>query len=81
MSMSDTRQRLIRCFQAVFPNLSDADAVRATTLNVSEWDSLATTILAAAIEEEFGIGFEPEDLEALQSFDSCARRCEGAAIP
>lgn len=67
--MSDTRQRLIRCFQAVFPNLSEAEAARATALNVSEWDSLATAILVAAIEEEFGVGFAPEDIESLQSFE------------
>jgi len=66
--MTDTEKRLIRCFQAVFPELSESDATDATTLRVAAWDSMATVTLAAAVEEEFGIQFEPEELENLTSY-------------
>lgn len=70
--MSQADERLIRCFQAVFPNLDDKQAVRATTANVSEWDSVASTNLIAVIEEEFGVEFPVSDIEKLDSFQKIA---------
>jgi len=67
--MPDTETRLILCFQAVFPELSDSDAKRASINRVTEWDSVATVTLAAAVEEEFGIHFPPQDIEKLTSFE------------
>ena len=68
--MSDTRQGLIRCFQAVFPELSESEAAQASMSSVAEWDSVATVILAAAVEEELGIQFDPEEIERMNSFQS-----------
>ncbi len=65
----DTQIRLIRCFQAVFPELSEGDAIRATADRISKWDSLATVNLAAVVEEEFGIRFAPQEIERLTSFN------------
>jgi acyl carrier protein len=65
--MTETRARLIRCIQAVFPGVSERDAVNAD----GSWDSVAMVTLAAVIEEEFGIQFEPEEIEKLKSFDNC----------
>ena len=69
--MTDTRERLIRCFQAVFPGLSETGAVTASMSNVAAWDSVAMVTLAAAMEEEFGVQFEPEEIEKMKSFHSC----------
>jgi acyl carrier protein len=69
--VSETQQRLVRCFQAVFPELKGSDAARANTNSLAAWDSVATVTLAAAVEEEFGIQFEPEEIEKIDSFESC----------
>lgn len=37
-------------------------------MSVGGWDSVATVTLAATVEEEFGIEFEPEEMEELISF-------------
>ncbi len=68
--MNDARERLVRCFQAVFPELSGSDAVRANTSRVAGWDSVATVTLAAVAEEEFEIEFAAEEMERLTSFES-----------
>jgi acyl carrier protein len=69
--VSETQHRLIRCFRAVFPELNtDRDALEANVSSVAAWDSLATVILAAAVEEEFGVQVEPEEIEKLTSFQS-----------
>ena len=76
--MSDTRERLIHCFQAVFPDLSENEAERATAQRVGAWDSVATVTLAAVVEEEFGTQFQPDDIENLTSFDAFLRVVNGA---
>lgn len=67
----DNQQRLIGCFRAVFPELRDSETVRASASSLAAWDSVATVSLAAAVEEEFGIQFDPEEIENLNSFQSC----------
>ena len=74
--MPDSRQRLIRCFQAVFPDLTDADAPRASIHRVAAWDSVAQVTLAAVVEEEFGFQFAVEELEKLDSFDAFLSRLD-----
>jgi acyl carrier protein len=63
-------QRLIRCFQAVFPELTETDVARASVSRLAAWDSVATVTLAASVEEEFGIQFEADDIEKMNSFQS-----------
>jgi len=72
--MADSSERLARCFRAVFPNLNDADVARANTSRTPGWDSLATTNLVAAVEEEFGIMFEADEIDRLNSFEAFAKR-------
>ena len=66
--MADTKARLITCFKAVFPDLSAVQAESASASTVAAWDSVATVTLAAAVEEEFDLQLEPEDLEKMDSF-------------
>lgn len=61
-------QRLIRCFQAVFPELTETDVTRASVSRLAGWDSVATVTLAASVEEEFGIQFEADEIEKMNSF-------------
>jgi acyl carrier protein len=66
--MSNTRERLIKCFGAVFPNLPESEAPQASSESVDGWDSLATATLLSVVEEEFGI--DVGDFDALHSFES-----------
>jgi acyl carrier protein len=66
--MDDHRSRLVKCFSAVFPELSADEIDRAQPDTVAGWDSIANVTLLAVIEEEFGIAVAPEDIEGLTSF-------------
>ena len=68
--MPDTKARLVTCFKAVFPDLSAAQAETASASAMAAWDSVATVTLAAAVEEEFDLQLEPQDLEKMDSFAS-----------
>lgn len=68
--MDDLQARLIKCFAAVFPELSEDQIRAATQKTVAGWDSVASVTLIALIEEEFGLEVAPEDLEHHLSFDS-----------
>jgi acyl carrier protein len=59
---------LIKCFSAVFPELSEKDIREASLTSVPGWDSVATINLLAVIEEEFSIEIDPQDLGHLVSF-------------
>jgi len=67
--MDDARIRLIKCFAAVFPDLTEAEIFRASLNSVANWDSTATITLITLIEEEFGIQIEPDGLENLVSYE------------
>jgi acyl carrier protein len=67
--MDDTRDRLVRCFSAVFPSLSPDAITRASVSNIDVWDSVASVTLLATVEEEFGIEMEIQDLADLVSFE------------
>jgi acyl carrier protein len=68
--MNDPEARLVKCFSAVFSELSEAELRSASTSTLASWDSLTTVTLIALIEEEFKIEVGVEDLERLVSFDS-----------
>jgi len=63
-------EKLMNCFSTVFPDLSQAEILRADTASVIAWDSLATVTLIAVVEEEFGVAIAPEDFEFMTSFES-----------
>ncbi len=70
--MNDTRSRLIRCFQAVFPQLSAEDMLAARQDSTEGWDSVATATLFALIQDEFEFELESDKLQDLDSFESIA---------
>jgi acyl carrier protein len=61
-------ERLVRCFAAVFPNLTPDQIPNASLENVAEWDSLASVTLVALLEQEFGAAIDIFDLPELTSF-------------
>lgn len=65
----DARERLLRCFEAVFPAVPAARLPQLSTDNEPAWDSLATATLVAVIEEEFGAEVPVDALPTLTSFD------------
>jgi len=69
--VNEIRPRLIRCFAAVFPELTPAQIVAATPTSVQAWDSVATITLTTVVEEEFGIPVD--DVEMAASFETLER--------
>ena len=65
--MDETRQRLAKCFQTVFPSLKTPES--ATRASLAEWDSIAEVTLLQVVSEEFDVPLDYEDLAAMSSFD------------
>jgi len=66
--MDDVQVRLMSCFGAVFPALTQKEILRADHHSVGRWDSVASVTLFAIIEEEFGVEVDLQDLPSLVSF-------------
>ena len=66
--MDDTRQRLMKCFEVVFPDLPKDAIVGASTATVEAWDSVAAITLMNVVEDEFGVEMDLDDLAGLDSF-------------
>ena len=67
--MDDCQARLVKCFQAVFPELSVEEITRASLASVATWDSVRTIVLVTVMEEEFGLEIDANDLQELISFE------------
>jgi acyl carrier protein len=67
--VDELQARLMKCFRAVFPTLSDDEIAHARPDTVPGWDSVAGVTLFAAIEEEIGIEIDVQDLVDLCSFE------------
>jgi acyl carrier protein len=65
----DVRERTIRCFEAVFPDVPHERLSRLSPETDPVWDSLATVTLVAVVEEEFGVELPIDELPQLTSFD------------
>lgn len=59
-------EKLQHIFKAIFEKAPDVTKLR--RLAESAWDSLANTSLIAAIESEFGIMLDIEDMERMSSY-------------
>ena len=67
--MHDAQGRLINCFSAVFPDLSDEEIPGSSVATVEGWDSMASITLLTVVEEEFGFEIEPQEMAELLSFE------------
>jgi len=61
-------ERLVSCFEKVFPNLNPSDIPAANQESIAQWDSVAHLTLLSLTEEEFGIEIDIEAFEAATSF-------------
>ena len=75
--MTDIRSRLIQCFSAVFPELSEEQIQHASIETVETWDSFAAVTLLAVVQEEFGVQIEDADLMELTSFERMLAYLQG----
>jgi acyl carrier protein len=66
--MNGIEPRLVRCFQAVFPDLPASRVTGASVETVSGWDSIAMVNLLNLVSEEFGIEVEWEHVAEMTSF-------------
>jgi acyl carrier protein len=67
--MPDVGTRLVGCFRAVFPDLSEADIRLASQDTVEQWDSVAAITLVNVIEEEFSTEIDFDRLPELDTFN------------
>ncbi len=74
--MNNARERLVNCFAAVFPKLSDEEIQNAAPEMVEDWDSVSNAMLISVIEEEFNTSIAVEEIEHLRSFESALRFIE-----
>jgi len=66
--MPDVETRLVGCFQAVFPDLSEADVRLASQETLEQWDSIAAITLVNVVEEEFSTQLDFDRLPDLDTF-------------
>lgn len=72
--MHDVKQKLSKCFSAVFPELSPEEITKASPNTLGAWDSLSAVTLMALVEEEFGISLEPNGELENMSFENLMAR-------
>ena len=70
MSEASISERLQQCFQAVFPNLKQANIATASSETVADWDSVAQVTLISVVEEEFGVVLPQEKYGEMLSFEA-----------
>jgi acyl carrier protein len=66
--MSEQEDRLLRCFAAVFPTLSEWEIRACDVVALFDLDSLAGVNLTTLIDQEFGANVDIADLLSLGSF-------------
>ena len=67
---TNEQSRLIDCFSAVFPMLTEKQILDLDQAAFAQWDSMATVTLIAVIEEAFQIEIPVHQMENLVSFQS-----------
>lgn len=63
-------ERLVYCFEQVFPDLSRSTIPECTQSTVAAWDSIAHVTLMSLIGEAFEIEIDFEEFEDATSFAS-----------
>ncbi len=70
-------EKLIRCFQAVFPGLSPDEIRGASADTLQAWDSVTMINLLNVISEEFQTETDWEAVDKLTSYDAVKAMVEG----
>jgi acyl carrier protein len=66
----------MRCFETVFPELTESEILNSSQESVKAWDSVATITLANVIEDEFHIEMDLDDIADLTTFDRVLKYVE-----
>jgi acyl carrier protein len=70
MDDAKIREKLLKCFAAVFPELNPVEIESANIENTSGWDSIAHVTLLTLVGEEFGMEVDFEKFESVISFSA-----------
>jgi acyl carrier protein len=76
--MTELRDRVLSVAAVVLNVRADDLSDASTADSISSWDSLRHVLLVVALEEEFGIQFSGEQMEALQTIGGCVRAVRAA---
>lgn len=75
--MEEIDQRVLECFRAVFPTLTDEELTGLEQAQQPAWDSLASLSLITVIEEEFDLMLDDSDIPEMNTFQKvCAAMAE-----
>jgi len=66
----------MRCFETVFPELTESEILNGSQESVKAWDSVATITLANVIEDEFNMELDLDDIADLTTFDRVLKYVE-----
>lgn len=64
----EIRERLVRCFTAVFDQIDENQVPLLHADTCELWDSLANVMLMSVIQQEFSIDISLEETKSLNSF-------------
>jgi acyl carrier protein len=78
--MNETRTRLIKCFETVFPDMPEGEIPNASQSSVAAWDSIAAITLLNVIEDEFQISMDLELAGDLDSFSKIYEYLKTTAV-
>jgi acyl carrier protein len=76
MSDPSIKERLLSCFQAVFPGLSDEALARLSADTHEGWDSVTQVTLMSVVDEEFGVNLPEDKYGEFTSFGSLLAHLE-----
>lgn len=72
-NMADILTRLASCFQTAFKTDPSTISVDTMPDEVEGWDSLGHTELVSAIEKEFGLSFDIDEIMEMEDVESIVR--------
>lgn len=70
----DVRERLIRCFAAVFDQVEEDAIPLLHSEAIEAWDSLANVMLMSVVQQEFSLNISLEEAKSLNSFETLFER-------
>lgn len=80
MDNATIKEKLLKCFSAVFPELNPAEIESANVENTSGWDSIAQVTLLTLVSEEFEVDVDFERFSNALSFSVFAALLGESAI-
>jgi acyl carrier protein len=66
------QEKLKQIFRLIFELDDDADPSGLRRITEARWDSLANVTLVTALESEFGVTLDAQDIERLSSYQATA---------